>query len=774
MDITDKNLIKKFKFSALAAACALALAACGGHHHSHHNDDPVNPEPNVSDVVLEDGTELNVNLTGIKVSFTKTVYDSRPLIERLRNGINEEQLSRYGEIYLGLNAVNSVNNNDDEDEIGIFEVCDEENEMAGVVCPDVPAPVHSVFTAKIDYAIEASKNEEAVDSSGYKLALRNIKADVKDENDIVVSSGMANGRGDVVFAGLTRKGMMENETVSFEAEICIADAEGNILKTQDGSDACFKNKNRPSFETNAYGMYKVALSENASCGLNRIGSVYCWGSGIVLSQLAHQRISDELDSADGLNKVKTNLNDDPQTDPNFVKLVSTPTLVYSPNEISDIDLTSEGSGPAAVPVLYMNTYSSLVDIAKNGFVTVTGPDEPEEVKANALVVASDLRLMRLGALDEDVYVYGYDYLRMRLLNKDGEFTPVMQLFGEDPEEVIDNILLDVDSLSVKRHSVMAAAGGKITFKGNLEGTDVTAEDVAKIEGAVSVSASDGYFCAITGNKELKCFGKLGRGDGSIGSTPENPVHTAVITKDGVKILSGEDDPAETIPIKKIDGENHVFCMSSVDPDSFRGNLYCWGSNRIKVNDDGDETEGGLIVSDEEFLNNPKTIEKLADTEISDFSVSHDHVCAVSDGKLYCWGSSESLPKFPLNIQQVDQDEGEGQGLPPPEDTPYDKLGLGNEEWAFVREPTQVEMDNNVEKVTAGQFRTCAIDVKGDVYCFGMNRGGQLGNGNLESSVTPVKIDYDPVKFDECRMMNFEGFYGEICVNKELEKNFEVK
>ena len=88
----------------------------------------------------------------------------------------------------------------------------------------------------------------------------------------------------------------------------------------------------------------------------------------------------------------------------------------------------------------------------------------------------------------------------------------------------------------------------------------------------------------------------------------------------------------------------------------------------------------------------------------------EHLCAIREEHLlYCWGSN-----------------GSGQ------------LGLGMESPSFST-PAEVLGDHRWVHVSAGRDHTCGITENGELYCWGDNSAGQLGDGTTSSQSEPTLI-----------------------------------
>jgi len=105
-----------------------------------------------------------------------------------------------------------------------------------------------------------------------------------------------------------------------------------------------------------------------------------------------------------------------------------------------------------------------------------------------------------------------------------------------------------------------------------------------------------------------------------------------------------------------------------------------------------------------------TVWYCADTVWSAVSAGAHHTCAVrEDATLWCWGANAS-----------------GQ--------------LGNGLALDLPGPTAVVLAGDAVSVSAGQSaHTCAVLVGGEVWCWGDNGAGQLGDGTDQGSALPVQV-----------------------------------
>jgi alpha-tubulin suppressor-like RCC1 family protein len=159
------------------------------------------------------------------------------------------------------------------------------------------------------------------------------------------------------------------------------------------------------------------------------------------------------------------------------------------------------------------------------------------------------------------------------------------------------------------------------------------------------------------------------------------------------------------PVKStIAGYSHT-CAISLDDKA-----YCWGRNFYGQLGDNTTNNSSIPVAVKmDGVLNGKTIKLI--------SLARDHTCAVaSDDKAYCWG--------------------------------VDDLGqLGNNSTTNSSVPVAVNTTGLLSgktiksiSVSAGGWHTCVLASNDQVYCWGYNSSGQLGNNSTTNSSVPVAVN----------------------------------
>ena len=132
-----------------------------------------------------------------------------------------------------------------------------------------------------------------------------------------------------------------------------------------------------------------------------------------------------------------------------------------------------------------------------------------------------------------------------------------------------------------------------------------------------------------------------------------------------------------------------------------GQIACWGSNQEGQLGNGEE---GIAKE----KNTPQVIEGLS--KVTAMSAYASFACAVTKaGKVHCWGSNY-----------------------------WGQLGNGESgPEASGSKPGQVNMLDDAIAVASGERHACALRAAGEIWCWGHNGDGQLGNGGNKPALGPI-------------------------------------
>jgi alpha-tubulin suppressor-like RCC1 family protein len=203
--------------------------------------------------------------------------------------------------------------------------------------------------------------------------------------------------------------------------------------------------------------------------------------------------------------------------------------------------------------------------------------------------------------------------------------------------------------------------------------------VLGIADAVAVAAGYRNTCAVHATGTVSCWGTNGTGQLGNGTTTASlvPVNVAGITN------------AVSVGVSQaFDGETFACALLA------SGGVACWGGN--SVGELGIGTSGG-------YRTTPVTIPALSN--VIALSVGAYNACAVDCfGQVWCWGRNAS------------GEVGDGTTLDRPS-------------------PTRVNVGADATAVSAADA-ACALRVDGTLACWGPNHWGVLGTGDTVSSLVP--------------------------------------
>ncbi|CAM6000755.1 unnamed protein product [Sphagnum balticum] len=142
-----------------------------------------------------------------------------------------------------------------------------------------------------------------------------------------------------------------------------------------------------------------------------------------------------------------------------------------------------------------------------------------------------------------------------------------------------------------------------------------------------------------------------------------------------------------------------------------GTVYCWGGNK--------RTDGNKINSLTNDFDTPQQVVSTSGSgalsNITAISAGMETTCALnSSGNVYCWGN---------NIYGT-----VGNGNTTSTTYPSEVVGVGG-----------TGVLSNITAISVGSCQVCALNTSGNVYCWGDNANGQLGNGSTTNSSSPVEV-----------------------------------
>lgn len=250
--------------------------------------------------------------------------------------------------------------------------------------------------------------------------------------------------------------------------------------------------------------------------------------------------------------------------------------------------------------------------------------------------------------------------------------------------------------------------------------------------------------------------------GKVWIAPQADKQVITASKDGVTgsaLYSGRKQvtirlgiQASQIKVKQVElSKNHQAIVTE------DGKLYVWGGNGFGQVGNGTTTE----------CETPTLVKGLEDAEIREIQISNCISAAITtDGVLYMWGDNSygelgigskanrsTVAKRVEGLKNVKKVSIGGNGY---NDTvaaitgggtlyiwgynSYGQLGDGTSTYAYTPVQPKLEEDVKVKQVALGYMHTVALSTDGQVYTWGYNSYGQLGNGTTTDSKTPVKIE----------------------------------
>ncbi len=196
----------------------------------------------------------------------------------------------------------------------------------------------------------------------------------------------------------------------------------------------------------------------------------------------------------------------------------------------------------------------------------------------------------------------------------------------------------------------------------------------------ALAAGEAHTCALFATGAVSCWGRNAAGQLGNGATADSstPVAVSGLAAGALEIVAGFDYSCARLA---------------------NGTVQCWGGN-------GDGQLGNGSQTSSPF---PVTVTGLSRAAVA-LATGFYHTCAaLQDGDVECWG-----------------DNARGQ------------LGDGTRDDQPAPVAVQA-LSDDIARLAAGRYHTCALAIDGDVHCWGSSSRGQLGAGSLESSRTPLRV-----------------------------------
>ena len=267
--------------------------------------------------------------------------------------------------------------------------------------------------------------------------------------------------------------------------------------------------------------------------------------------------------------------------------------------------------------------------------------------------------------------------------------------------------------------------------GTNTGSNVPVDVTGLGAGVRTVSTGSYHTCAITGEGALKCwgandYGQLGNGT-NIGSNV--PVDVTGLNE-GVKYVSA--------------GSYHTCAITG------EGALKCWGENKYGQLGNGTTTESSTPVDVTGLGSGADSV-----------SAAWRNTCALNDqGTVKCWGANDygqlgngtnTASKTPVSVSNLPSGASMlsmsvGHACVVTQGGAIKCWGLNSGGQLGDGSNTNRNIPVNVYNfnygagfVSAGYYHTCAISADFEASCWGLNDSGQLGNGTTTSSNKPVDV-----------------------------------
>lgn len=237
--------------------------------------------------------------------------------------------------------------------------------------------------------------------------------------------------------------------------------------------------------------------------------------------------------------------------------------------------------------------------------------------------------------------------------------------------------------------------------------------------AIDVKGGAFYYCVVLADGRVACYGHYVAGD------------TIWPYREGPRVVEGLDN------VVSVAVGGTFYCALKRD-----GTVWCWGGNVVGQTGTppllADRCDGGLTPDSlaRQYYScvlRPRQVAGL--TEVVEVAAGDFAACARRrDGTVWCWGDNSG--------QLIAGGNYIGDGLPPTElcpSVPWDPPSRTPAAIPCRATPSRVVGLTGATALSVGASYACAALSSGQIWCWGRNAGGILGDGTDVDRPTPVPV-----------------------------------
>ncbi|MFC1482421.1 RCC1 domain-containing protein [Myxococcota bacterium] len=274
-----------------------------------------------------------------------------------------------------------------------------------------------------------------------------------------------------------------------------------------------------------------------------------------------------------------------------------------------------------------------------------------------------------------------------------------------PEPILVPGLANIISLSLSDlHTCARSSSGDVWCWGRgtygqlgagLAASSCLPVQVVGLPAATDIDVGNYYSCAVTILNTIGCWGLNNLGQLGDGTTNNSSVPVPSINLPPV------------IDVSACTHDSSQTCAAASD-----GTAWCWGRNGYGQLGDGSDTDSILPVQVVDPLDPTGYLQGAIQV-----GTGYGHSCALkSDGTVWCWGLDGNWGGL-----------GDGQS----------HSDCGAFDCSYT--PVQVLGIIDATHLACAEYSTCVLTAGGEIWCWGTNTRGGLGDGTTATRETPVQV-----------------------------------